>query len=171
MTPPPPKPLIIADATEHCARQSCIQPRGGPLRCMCRFVPGPEYPLPGHGIELWEVAKGGGAHGWASDHCPHWMGGQCSEDEHGLAASHGCPLPPFTCPLVGYSVGSERCGWFEEHLLEDAPEAVQEDYDRRTGPPSNGAFRPEGVCVLAHDPPQRCIYLERQMEEDGNHAR
>ena len=52
------------------------------------------------------------------------------------------------------------------HLLPDAPEAVHKDYAWRTGPPDVGAFRPEGVCVLAHDPPQRCLYLERQLEDE-----
>lgn len=77
----------------------------------------------------WHVPKGGGAHGWASRECPHWLAGWCGRE--------GLPDDPkrrAECPLHGWTQGSEGCRFFERVLLPRAPEAVHADYRWRTTP-------------------------------------
>ena len=75
------------------------------------------------------VPRGGGAHGYASVHCSHWLAGWCGR--HGLPDDVSRRAE---CPLNGWTQGSDRCDHFERELLPEAPEAVKADYGWRTEP-------------------------------------
>lgn len=89
--------------------------------------PNPTLGAPATG---YRVPKGGGAHGWASMHCPQWIGGCCQRE--------GLPddvSERVECPLVDWCQGVGRCGYFEHELLPKAPPEVRADYRRRTTRP------------------------------------
>ena len=109
-----------------------------------------------HEIEPVHVPRGGGAHGYASAHCSHWLAGWCGR--HGLPDDVSRRAE---CPLKGWTQGSHRCDHFERKLLPEAPEAVKADYGWRTdgvakpveaetaGPPCEG--RPQSVGLSSSD--------------------
>ena len=134
--PPQPSHSIAAS----CSKNSKAQP-GAPVRALRghwvprrapRDAPGKasESPLSKpNSVSPFRVPKGGGAHGYASAHCPHWLAGWCGQHVLPDDVSRRAD-----CPLNGWTQGSDRCDHFERELLPEAPEAVKADYGWRTEP-------------------------------------
>jgi len=133
----------------------CAMYRGKPKQCFCDCVADSRRPPT---APRWHVPKGGGAHGYASMHCPHWYGGWCK--------INGLPPDPKSrtnCVLIDWNAGVPPCEYFERELLPEAMAEVERDYRWRVGPVPDGWVETDGKCLVLEPKRVRCLYFVQSL--------